>query len=1819
MKKNMQIKIETFTTKPFYFVGVRAFIFSLLWLSANHLKATQLSGTYTINPGKTATSSVFNDFSSAITYMTSTNSRADGGPSNTGTVGVSGAITFNVAAGTTYSLSAALVINAISGVSSSNTISFKKYGSGADPVITGYQGSGTNDGMIILIGASYITFDGIDLADDPSNTTSTTQMEWGYCLLRTSTPVGCQYITIQNCTISLNRTNSNTIGIYGDVYTWSSGSLSSISSPSSISGTNSYNGFYGNTITNCFTPVMIRGYISGSSGVDLNNDFGSKGGNIITSFGYQSNSSPYGNFYTGCYVNGIYFFEQGGTYLIENNTVTLTPADGVSTLLNGISSIAYSVAVTGSNPVIKNNSINLYTTASSGLCVGIANNQGTGSSVEDVENNTISFVDSASSSSASFIGINEQSTITSGKYILNGNEVKNCILYGTGYFYGMSTQGGGNAQCTFSYSGNKIHDNIKSSGSSGDMRVLDFSVGSVPMTEANNLIFNNKNNTGNLYGIYHTATTSTEYINNNAIYGLSSNTSNTVAGIYLANSNTTRNIYLDSLSNFTTKGGSVYGIEITTGATANVYRNKMYFSSGATAGIMLINISSPVATPSLISNNFISIGGTSNTSYGIYESGAKNLSFCFNSIYITNTVLNNAGFYVNISGSSSNIKILDNCVSNTGGGFAIWCPSGTAGGGLARMDYNNWYVTGAYLGIWSSSLKGLRLKNWQSLCLLDSHSVSLDPKYVSNIDLHVKSQSIARTGIYLSTVTNDIDGNPRHPAPTIGANEIPPFKDDIGVLALLSPYEGDCGDSNMSIVVNIKNFGTDTQSNIKVIAVLSGPTSAGTYSQTLTPKLAYDSTETAILTNSLNTAAGGTYTLKVYTSLKTDNYRVNDTINTVFTIFSISPQPKVTGGSVCHYGTTKLYAYPTSKNDSIYWYYYSSGGTSIGEGDTFTTPPINSSVTFYAQERFPLKKYHIGPKDYYIGNAAYGTAPVGLKFNALTALTIDSATIYPFLPGTNTVYINLIDSTGKMIKSIPVTVYQYPYSSPNPPPIRIPIGLNVSKGNGYYIYMNDSAVAGVIYNSTGASYPYSVSGIASITGPLPLASSSMYCGLYNIVLHTGNCGSVYVPVQASMSTPSPTLKIDPGSAGSGGTGNRFYPDKICAGSSLVYDLSVSNLDNATYGSKWIISSKSLTFLGGAVIHDTSSIRPSSLGPGKFTFNTKTSYGDSIFILKMDIKTLGNNSCDSIIVRYITVTPIPVVKYIFTNACLGTPIRFTDSSNIAGNGSITGQNWDFGDGQTSALTNPSHSYAKAGTYAVTLTSTSDQGCKVSQKQTVNQYPIPVAKFGAVTGCQNYATVFKDSSTIASGTIAAHQWYFGAGATSSLQNPTYVYLKSGPYIVKMVVTSSFGCKDSVTSPIRVEPQPKAAFGFKNACVGTPIYIGNTSSDSTSGTLYLWNFGDGTTSIKNVPVHTYSKNGSYKIKLTATSKSGCVDTAVQIITPYAKPDVNFYYSGACTNNAASFGDTSGTAADVTFAWNFGDGTSEVLDSNTANHIFTKASTYSVSLIIQNSGGCKDTQTQSVVVSDYPLASFSAPDVCFGKATVFTNKSTPTGLSYAWNFGDSTKTSTSTSPSHVYASPGHFLVKLAATNTGGCTDTASIGVNVAPIPSAIWTMKIHNLKVAFTPADTTQKYYKWYFGSGDSSASKKPVYTYNAKGKYLVKLIVSNGTGCTSIYTDSIAVGPTGINPETEHSALTINIFPNPFEYKTNIGYNLLDNSKVNISVYDMNGKLVATIRNGSCDAGQYMDEFDASKYHAEPGVYLLKMSINNEVYTSKIVINR
>src|SRR5690349_5275540 len=197
---------------------------------------------------------------------------------------------------------------------------------------------------------------------------------------------------------------------------------------------------------------------------------------------------------------------------------------------------------------------------------------------------------------------------------------------------------------------------------------------------------------------------------------------------------------------------------------------------------------------------------------------------------------------------------------------------------------------------------------------------------------------------------------------------------------------------------------------------------------------------------------------------------------------------------------------------------------------------------------------------------------------------------------------------------------------------------------------------------------------------------------------------------------------------------------------------------------------------------------------------------------------------------------------FTSSCTALSCSFTSSSSDP-DGSISSYAWTFGDGGTSTLQNPSHTYGAGGTYTVTLTVTDNQGATGSVSHTVSpaqpNQP-PTAAF--TSNCTALSCSFTSSSSDPDGSISSYAWTFGDGGTSTLQNPSHTYGAGGTYTVTLTVTDNQGATGSVShtvSPAQPNQPPTAA--FTSNCTALSCSFTSSSSDPDGSiSSYAWTFG-------------------------------------------------------------------------------------------------------------------------------------------------------------------------------------------------------------------------------------------------------------------------------------------------------------------------------------------------------------------------------------------
>ncbi len=256
-----------------------------------------------------------------------------------------------------------------------------------------------------------------------------------------------------------------------------------------------------------------------------------------------------------------------------------------------------------------------------------------------------------------------------------------------------------------------------------------------------------------------------------------------------------------------------------------------------------------------------------------------------------------------------------------------------------------------------------------------------------------------------------------------------------------------------------------------------------------------------------------------------------------------------------------------------------------------------------------------------------------------------------------------------------------------------------------------------------------------------------------------------------------------------------------------------------------------------------------------------------------------------------------------------------------------------------------------------------------------------------------------------------------------------------------------------------------------------------------------------------------------------TGCESSIERTLFVAPRPDPSFNVGSVCKSALAQFNNTSViNSGFMTYKWYFGDGDSSV-DGN-PKHAYTVAGSYLVTLEATSDFGYTETDTQTIIVYEIPEAGFTVLNQCEGTPLPFTDNSLlPAGTpNYSWDFGDGTTLGSGNNPTHLYASPGSYLVSMEV-EVNGCTDKATRYVTQAPraIPSFTSTFDCNNTTVSFNNTSTLSSGfagYTWKYGDNTSKTGVNPSHQYGQFGTYDVTLVVQTNLGCIDSVTSTISL---------------------------------------------------------------------------------------------------
>jgi len=370
-----------------------------------------------------------------------------------------------------------------------------------------------------------------------------------------------------------------------------------------------------------------------------------------------------------------------------------------------------------------------------------------------------------------------------------------------------------------------------------------------------------------------------------------------------------------------------------------------------------------------------------------------------------------------------------------------------------------------------------------------------------------------------------------------------------------------------------------------------------------------------------------------------------------------------------------------------------------------------------------------------------------------------------------------------------------------------------------------------------------------------------------------------------------------------------------------------------------------------------------------------------------VEVKDNLGCTDTAQTTVIIAPSPNSDFSPNDVCLNQPINFTNLSSVP-SGTITAWSWNFGDGSPMVfIQSPSHFYPNIGSYVTSLVVTSNNGCKDTLVKNVVVHPLPDAQFSTDNFCNGSIVPFSDLSTL-SGTdiLQIWSWNFGDGSpVTNNQNTLHLYPGTGNYTTQLLVSSNFGCKDSVTKVVTINPNPIVNFTAPDTagCDTLCVYFQSLAS-ITGGNIasYSWNYGDGSAAgSSSIAEHCYTNNSvllpvTFNVSLTVTSDSGCVTSLTKnnyiIVNPNpianftAQPDITSIVDPIITFNNLSSGENG-------WNWSFGDLTTTSI-SDPLPHSYSDTGKFIITLIVSNQYSCFDTTYRTITIE--PNWAFFVPN---------------------------------------------------------------------------------------------------------------------------------------------------------------------------------------------------------------------------------------------------
>jgi len=571
-------------------------------------------------------------------------------------------------------------------------------------------------------------------------------------------------------------------------------------------------------------------------------------------------------------------------------------------------------------------------------------------------------------------------------------------------------------------------------------------------------------------------------------------------------------------------------------------------------------------------------------------------------------------------------------------------------------------------------------------------------------------------------------------------------------------------------------------------------------------------------------------------------------------------------------------------------------------------------------------------------------------------------------------------------------------------------------------------------------------------------------------------------------------------------------------------------------------------------------------------------------------------------------------------------------------------WEFGNGNSSTLENPSAQYILPGKFTVKLTTWDAGGTETSHTKTdyITVFKKPIASFTSTKkeACVGDLLSLTSTSTIGDAAITGYSWDFGNGTISKDVKPSHSYAKEGKYNVSVVVTDANSCFHKITTNdfFLIHPRPTANFSQDIVFdCKAPAEVNFRNKSTGNGLSYEWNFGDSSSSSGKDVKNTYKSQGKYNVSLKVTSDKGCVHIKTVKNAVTIEP-LKVDFSGSpiklCEAGTVHFQNLSSTGGSIAYTWEFGDG--ETSSKSYPSHAYTNSKRhYNVTLKLKvvNRPGCEAELTKPAYVSVYPKpdGSISVDNMypCYYPFTLnYEYKDSIESSSIDWfvfNKDDSKTLNFSSGKNKAKISIQDSALRsiwVAVKNKYGCSDTITapvvrkVRLNPAFIGDTTGCASLFTEFIETSTGDFAIKKRDWFIDYSFYSNQKSFQYLFNKRGEFRIGLVVEYSNGCIDSISRVMKIGvhldPKFIINDT-HRVLCNNELSELFINKTKY---IADSAIDEFRWYgDRNSDIFSSKKPD--ESGNYISTNTRWRYKSSPGIVRpMLVSVNNNCYDTFLI---